>query len=435
MVIKGSSRGQTKSNVKALAAHLMSSENEQVRVLALDGVSSSNLGEALEEMRTLSLGTRTRKCLYHSSINVTALESREMTDARWLEAVQELETELGMSGHQKVIVIHKKKGREHCHIVWNKVHPDTLKTASLSWNYKKHETVSRRLEERWNLVSVMGVHTRPEDTDRPQAKATHTDWQASTRTGITIEQVSAILFECWQESEDGETFKQVCQTKRITLAKGKRGIIAIDWMGTPHSISRRLKIKAKEISSKLSDLNPDDLPSVESVQSVLKKNRSTSSTNYTEVKNMTDFDKQQIKGIRPRKRRRRNLSKKEILQDWVDQGYSGNIGDDGNIWIDFGFNTRFCDSGDMITIFGPVTDEAIQAMLDVARQHGWESIEFFGDENFKARACRLALSMDPPLTVVGYDLPQHLKKELEIPDVTNSPEPLNGPTNTHSNSL
>jgi hypothetical protein len=90
MVIKGSSRGQTKSNVKALASHLLSSENEEVRVLKLEGVSSSSLGEALEEMRTLSLGTRTRKCLYHSSINVTALESREMTDARWLEAVSEL---------------------------------------------------------------------------------------------------------------------------------------------------------------------------------------------------------------------------------------------------------------------------------------------------------------------------------------------------------
>jgi hypothetical protein len=56
-----------------------------------------------------------------------------------------------MSGHQKAVVIHKKKGREHCHIVWNKVHPESLKTASLSWNYKKHEEVSRRLEERWNL--------------------------------------------------------------------------------------------------------------------------------------------------------------------------------------------------------------------------------------------------------------------------------------------
>lgn len=435
MVIKGSSRGQTKSNVKALASHLLSSENEQVRVLKLDGVSSSTIKDSLEEMRTLSLGTRTRKCLYHSSINVTALESREMTDARWIEAVSELESELGMSGHQKAIVIHKKKGREHCHIVWNKVHPDTLKTASLSWNYKKHETVSRRLEERWNLNPVVGVHTRPEGTDRPQAKATHSDWQASTRTGVTIEEISATLYECWQSSDTGQTFQQACKTKQIILAKGKRGIIAVDWAGTPHSISRRLRMKAKDIKAKLSDLNPDDLPTVETAQSAIKENRSSSNNKHMEVKNMTDFDKDQIKGIRRKKPKNKKQSPEDILKDWVDQGYSGNISEDGSVWIDWGLNTRFHDTGDMITIHGPVTDEAIQSMLDVARSHGWESIEFFGDENFKSRACRLANLMEPPFPVVGYDLPDHLKKDLGIPDTVPAPEPTHGPNNNMNNSL
>lgn len=241
MVIKGSSRGQTKSNTRELANHLMSSENEEVRVLQLDGVATDNLHDSLEEMRLLSLGSRTRKCLYHSSINITSDESKRMTDDRWLEAVQELETELGLSGHQKAIVIHNKKGREHCHIVWNRVHPETLKAASMSWNYRKHEEVSRKMEERWSLKPVMGVHTRPEGEDRPVSKATHTDWQASSRTGITIEEIQVILKECWEQSDNGDAFIQACQTHKITVCKGKRGIIAVDWKGTPHSISRRLK--------------------------------------------------------------------------------------------------------------------------------------------------------------------------------------------------
>jgi hypothetical protein len=315
------------------------------------------------------------------------------------------------------------------------VHPDTLKTASLSWNYKKHEEVSRRLEERWNLNPVMGVHTRPEDTDRPVSKATHSDWQASTRTGVTIEEVSAILFDCWEQSDDGNSFKQACQAKQITLAKGKRGIIAVDWMGTPHSISRRLILKSKEIQAKLSDLNPNDLPTVEAVQSVIKKNRSSSNNLNMEVKNMTDFDKDQIKGIRRKKPKNKKQTPEDILKDWVDAGYSGNISEDGSVWIDWGLNTRFHDTGDTITLHGPVTDESIQAMLDVARSHGWESIEFFGDENFKARACRMAALMEPPFQVVGYDLPDHIKKELEIPDTVPSPEPSNGPADTMNNSL
>lgn len=434
MVIKGSSRGQTKSNTRELANHLMSSENEEVRVLQLEGVTANNLHDGLEEMRLLSLGSRTRKCLYHSSINITSDETKGMTDERWLEAVQELETELGLTGHQKAIVIHRKKGREHCHIVWNRVHPETLKTVSMSWNYRKHEEVSRRMEERWSLSPVMGVHSRPEGEDRPQAKATHSDWQASTRTGVTIEEIQVTLRECWEQSDCGDSFIQACHTHRITVCKGKRGIIVVDWKGTPHSISRRLKKKAAEVKEKLSNINISDLPSVESVQAELRTGNPSSIKN-TEVNNMTKEDKQNLRGIRPiKKTKGKQPTPEERLKHWVELGFSGEIGKDA-VWIHFSDNISFKDTGDRIEIFGPPTDDAIQCMLDAARLHGWEAIEFFGDEDFKSRACRLASLMEPPLPVVGYELPDHLKKELDIPDDIPTPEPNNIPAPTQNNSL
>ena len=434
MVIKGSSRGQTKSNTRELANHLLSTENEEVRILRLEGVSSTNLHDSLEEMRLLSLGSRTRKCLYHSSINITADESRGMTDEKWLEAVSELETKLGLNGHQKAIVIHNKKGREHCHVVWNRVHPVTLKAASMSWNYRKHEEVSRKMEERWSLTPVMGVHTRPEGEDRPVAKATHQDWQSASRTGITIEEIQVILRECWEQSDCGTAFIKACHFKKITVCKGKRGIIVVDWMGTPHSISRRLKKKAAEVKSKLADINISDLPSVESVQAELRTGNPSSNKN-TEVNNMTIEEKQKLRGIRPTKKTKgKQSTPEERLKHWVELGFSGEIGK-GAVWIHFSDNISFKDTGDRIEIFGPPTDDAIQAMLDAARSHGWEAIEFFGDEDFKSRACRLASLMEPPLPVVGYELPDHLKKELDIPDGIPTPEPGNTPAPTQNNSL
>ncbi|SCA56585.1 conserved hypothetical protein [Candidatus Terasakiella magnetica] len=434
MVIKGSSRGHTKSNTRELANHLLSSENEEVRVLRLEGVSSTNLHDSLEEMRTLSLGSRTRKCLYHSSINITADESKSMTDERWLEAVSELETELGLTGHQKAIVIHNKKGREHCHIVWNRVHPETLKAASMSWNYRKHEEVSSRMEERWSLKPVMGVHTRPEDEDRPVCKATHQDWQSASRTGVTIEEIQVILRESWEQSDNGDAFIEACKTQRITVCKGKRGIIIVDWKGTPHSISRRLKKKAADVKAKFADINISDLPSVESVQAEIRTGN-TSSTIITEVNNMTKEDKQNLRGIRPKKKKKgKQPTPEERLKHWVELGLSGEIGKDA-VWIHFSDNISFKDTGDRIEIFGKPTDESIQAMLDAGRAHGWEAIEFFGDEDFKSRAFRLAQLMEPPFPVVGYDMPDHLKKELDIPDNIPTPEPTNTPAPTTNNSL
>jgi hypothetical protein len=434
MVIKGSSRGQTKSNTRELANHLLSSENEKVRVLQLEGVTADNLHDGLEEMRLLSLGSRTRKCLYHSSINITSDESKSMTDERWLEAISELETELGLTGHQKAIVIHNKKSREHCHIVWNRVHPETLKTASMSWNYRKHEEVSRRMEERWSLTPVMGVHTRPEDEDRPVARATHQDWQSASRTGVTIEEIQVILRECWEQCDCGDAFIQACRTHRITVCKGKRGIIVVDWKGTPHSISRRLKKRAAEIKTKLSDISISDLPSVEAVQSAIRTGNPSSNKN-TEVNNMTIEDKQKLRGIRPTKKTKgKQPTQEERLKHWVELGLSGEIGK-GAVWIHFSDNISFKDTGDRIEIYGPPTDEAIQCMLDAARMHGWEAIEFFGDEDFKSRACRLASLMEPPLPVVGYELPEHLKKTLDIPNDTTKPEPGTAPEQVPTNTL
>lgn len=164
MIIKTSSQGRSWAAVAALARHLLSQENERAEVVELRGVAGS-LVEALEDMRALSLGTRSRRPLLHASISVPPAEAQQLTMAHWIKAADELEAVHGLNGHQRAVVLHVKtdaKGqrRPHLHIVWNRVDAQTLKVVHDGWGYRKNEEAARRLERRFGLMTVGGVHTR-----------------------------------------------------------------------------------------------------------------------------------------------------------------------------------------------------------------------------------------------------------------------------------
>ena len=127
MIIKGSSRGGSRSDVIRLARHLLSAENESVAVVELRGVSATDLPGAIEEMRALSLATRSRRPIYHASISPDADEARRMAPRQWSEAVDELGRRLGLDGHQRAVVQHTKSGRTHVHVVWSRIDPATLR--------------------------------------------------------------------------------------------------------------------------------------------------------------------------------------------------------------------------------------------------------------------------------------------------------------------
>ncbi len=129
MIIKGSSRGGSQTDVDRLARHLVAHENEIAVVLEGCG-GPDDLARQLSEFRAVTLGTRSRRALYHASLSPPADEALPLDDPRWIEAVGTLERHLGLVGHQRVIVGHQKKSRRHVHVVWCRAHPETLKIAS-----------------------------------------------------------------------------------------------------------------------------------------------------------------------------------------------------------------------------------------------------------------------------------------------------------------
>ncbi|MBK3734240.1 relaxase/mobilization nuclease domain-containing protein [Azospirillum brasilense] len=417
MVIKGSSRGQSASDVRRLAAHLLAAENEAVEVAEVAGVAAGDLHAALAEMRAVSLGSRTRKAVYHASINVDRNEGAMMTRARWMETVGELEHRLGLAGHPRAVVFHRKHERDHVHVVWGRVDPLTLKAVSDSQNYRIHEECSRALEERFGFRRVIGPYTRRPGVPRPTAKATHADWQAAERTGIAVEDVAARMHAAWLESNTGTAFRAALEARGLSLAKGRRGLLAVDEAGTPHSIARRLGLKAAVVRAKLADIGLDDVPALNEARTTRRK---------------SPMKKIVIGAAGPACAAEADW---EALEDyWRRLGYAP-VRQWNCLWVDVdGASLR--DSGDRLEIHGTgePTDAQIAAMVAAGRARGWTTIHFYGgSEAFQHRARLEALRQGFPPEAISLEcdpgggskppdeaMPEHLRRKLGLPEHGNT---------------
>ncbi|MBI2236112.1 MAG: relaxase/mobilization nuclease domain-containing protein [Magnetospirillum sp.] len=419
MVIKGSSRGQSAGDIHRLAAHLLAEENESVDVVEITGVTASDLPSALAEMRALSLGTRTRKSVYHASINVGRDETGTMDRARWLEAVDELERHLGLTGHARAVIEHRKHDRDHIHVVWGRIHPVTLRTASDSHNYAKHEACARVLEERFALRPVTGAHTRTQGTPRPRAQATHSCWQAAERTGIPVEDVTARIGAAWSVSDSGTAFIAALRTKGLSLASGRRGLLVVDEAGTPHSISRRLGLRAAQVQAKLSDIVIATVPTLDDTRQVQKGRKQT-----TMNKNICGISATQHHPPV-------GWDWDALMQYWRSLGYESVRRWDALV-IDGGDGSLFYDHGGRIELHtdGEPTDEQIKQMVAAGKARGWESIRFYGgSESFQQRARLEALRQGFPHDKISLEcedgqpkdalastpMPEHLRRRLGLP--------------------
>ena len=270
MVIKGGSR----SGGGNLAAHLLRTDtNERVEVVDLQGVAADRLPEALAEMEAVASGTRCRKSLYHASINTGPDE--ELTLEQKAAAVARLELALGLEGHARAVVEHRKEGRDHLHVVWSRIDVDTMRAAHDGHNYRRHEEVARELEREFGHNRVQGVHHERETTEgdkrpRPPRTPSPGDVQQATRTKREIGEVGAELTRLWQQTDSGLAFTAAISEAGYELARGdRRGFVVIDQAGGVHSLARRIEgAKTKDVATRLAGIDLDGLPSTDQARAV-----------------------------------------------------------------------------------------------------------------------------------------------------------------------
>ncbi len=264
MIIKGGSR---KSGA-FFAKHLMKTEdNERVSIAEMKGLYAEDLPEAFRELKALAKGTRAENYFYHASMNPR--EDERLTDEQWEFAVDRLEHNLGLDGHARFQVQHVKEGREHRHIVWSRVDPDSMTTTPDSNNYLAHVKTRDELEREFDHQPT------PIPPERSQ-RSRILDWEGfrAQESGIDPKQVRAEVTALWQRSDSGAAFVAALEESGYTLCQGDKGYCIIDQAGDVHSLARRIDgVKTAQIRERLSDISLAELPSVAEASATVRAQR------------------------------------------------------------------------------------------------------------------------------------------------------------------
>jgi len=106
-------------------------------------------------MWTVASNTKARKPLQHISIN--PFKDEHLNDEQVLKIVKHCETKYGYkeNEHQRVIVEHIKDGRQHFHVMWNRVSLATGKPIWPGHHWNKSKQAAREMEQELGLKRPM----------------------------------------------------------------------------------------------------------------------------------------------------------------------------------------------------------------------------------------------------------------------------------------
>jgi hypothetical protein len=146
-------------------------ENESNRLVEISDTDAKNLDEAFRNMWVIASSTRVKKPLHHISIN--PFKGERLTDAEVMKIIESCEEKYGYKrdDHQRVVVEHVKDGRQHFHVIWNRVSLTTNRAVWPGMHWNKSKQTAREMEKELGLKRPV--------TRRSMRMAT----SAGTRTG------------------------------------------------------------------------------------------------------------------------------------------------------------------------------------------------------------------------------------------------------------
>ncbi len=257
MILVGNQRG----GARDLARHLMKPENERVEVAQLRGFVADDLDGAFQESYAISRGTKCKQFLFSLSLNPP--KGADVPEGDFFRAVDAAESKLGLSGQPRAVVFHEKRGddgalRRHAHAVWSRIDAHEMKAIPLPHSKRKMQNISRDLyiEHGWKMPRGLAV-----SGERDPRNFTLAEWQQAKRTGQDPRAVKTAFQDAWAISDSRAAFDNALQERGYWLCRGdKRGYVALDVHGEPHSIAKRVGIKTKAVQQRVGAM--EALPSV-----------------------------------------------------------------------------------------------------------------------------------------------------------------------------
>jgi hypothetical protein len=148
MIIKSHIRGGFRSAAEYLKEQ---GQNEKTRLVEMSDPHVKDLDEAFRAMWAVADGTKAKKPLHHISIN--PMKDERLTDEQVRRICERLEEKYGYrpGEHQRVIVEHVKEGRQHFHVIWNRVSLTTGKPHYPYMHKKQSKIAAREMERELGL--------------------------------------------------------------------------------------------------------------------------------------------------------------------------------------------------------------------------------------------------------------------------------------------
>ncbi|MFY9288397.1 MAG: relaxase/mobilization nuclease domain-containing protein [Alphaproteobacteria bacterium] len=135
-------------------------KNEHIRLVEISDPDATDLDQAFHNMWLVASTTKAKKPLHHISIN--PFKDERLTDKQVQQIVERCEQKYGYSSgdHQRVIVEHIKDGRQHFHVIWNRVSLGTGKAIWPGHHWLKSKQVCREMEGELGLKRPISRKTK-----------------------------------------------------------------------------------------------------------------------------------------------------------------------------------------------------------------------------------------------------------------------------------
>lgn len=313
MILKGNQR----ANGGDLAVHLMNEfDNERVHVAQVRGAVAADLKGAFAEFEAVAMGTKCTQPLYSLSIN----PSQPLSQVQYDEAIEMIETRLGLSGQPRVVVFHEKYGRAHAHVVWSRIQVETMRAIPMSHDHRKLCDLACDLAHRFGHELPPGLKAweKKERFEKQKLDPTLAERAQAQKSGITPDERRAQITALYERADSGAAFQGALAEAGYILAKGdRRGFVLVDQDGDVHSLSRYIAgHSAKKIRTKLAPLTPDQCPDVEEAKHLIDEQaRGEADRQREEDRQRMQAQKDAAEAALDRKQRERRIKLAGVEQE------------------------------------------------------------------------------------------------------------------------
>lgn len=260
MILKGSQRGYGRN----LAAHLTNArENDHVDVADIRGTAAQDLRGALLEMEATAQGTKCKQPFFHVIVNPP--ESANLTREQFAAAFDKIEANFGLVDHARAVIFHEKNGREHAHVVYNRMYTShtfelgkkagqerptpIAKAKNMDFFKARLRETSQELHAAFELDMPAGLKNSQE---RDPLNFGIAEWQQAKRLGEDPRDLKKIIGQAYEFSDNAQAFNAALEQHAMQLARGdRRGFVVIHHSGEALPLHRFLGVKQTDIRSRL----------------------------------------------------------------------------------------------------------------------------------------------------------------------------------------